>query len=180
MDRQQVRGISRCGCEQCRILQISSTWMGQRFVQKERSEWGKRECCQQQPLMKNAFLHWGQYNQCTLILQNPTMVLQRGRWCTRVTLPLLLSNNFWKKFQKRGHGQENVASKITFLQFGILIPENDDLRFLRPSGRLGVFVGNSYLCIGGYTQNATPTGRLGSCNLRGFYRCLGLQKKVHM
>ena len=51
------------------------------------------------------------------------------------------------------------------------------LRFLRPSGRLGVFVGNSYLCIGGYTQNATPTGRLGSCNLRGFYRCLGLQKK---
>ena len=54
------------------------------------------------------------------------------------------------------------------------------LRFLRPSGRLGVFVGNSYLCIGGYTQNATPTGRLGSCNLRGFYRCLGLQKKVHM
>ena len=41
----------------------------------------------------------------------------------------------------------------------------------------GVFVGNSYLCIGGYNQNATPTGRLGSCNLRGFYRCLGLQKK---
>jgi len=59
-------------------------------------------------------------------------------------------------------------------------PSPTALRFLRPSGRLGVFVGNSYLCIGGYTQNATPTGRLGSCNLRGFYRCLGLQKKVHM
>jgi hypothetical protein len=42
---------------------------------------------------------------------------------------------------------------------------------------LGVFVGNSYLCIGGCTQNATPTGRLGSCNLRGFYRSLRLQKK---